>query len=270
MSQRRKRRGSGIDVAGAGPEASRSVDARRQATARARAVADLAAALGAAVSPELLDQALTHRSYAIENEGASDYERLELLGDSVLGFVVTAELFARHPDAPESSLARMRQAVVCTAALADVGRTLGVGDCLRLGKGERHTGGAQKPGILADAVEAIIAVLYLEASPEAVRAFVLGAFGPIMDTAAQLGPGLDWKSSLQERAGELGLPPPRYEVVADGPDNARVFEAVVWLGAEPLGRGSGTNKKSAEVVAAAEAYGALSDRSPVAASSPDA
>ncbi len=253
MTSRNRRRGTPDDSRAGG-------QAAQTAGARAVAVAELSAALGAEVTPELLDQALTHRSYAIENDGFQDYERLELLGDSVLGFVVTAELFARHPDAPERSLARMRQAVVCTSALAEVGRTLGVGPCLRLGKGEAHSGGAQKPGILADAVEAIIAVLYLDASADAVRRFVLMAFGPLMDTAAELGPGLDWKSSLQERAGELGLPPPRYEVVAQGPDNERVFQAVAWLGDEALGRGSGTNKKSAEVGAAAEAYEALADR----------
>ena len=118
--------------------------AAQTAGARAVAVAELSAALGAEVTPELLDQALTHRSYAIENDGFQDYERLELLGDSVLGFVVTAELFARHPDAPERSLARMRQAVVCTSALAEVGRTLGVGPAFGWA-GEAHSGVPRSP-----------------------------------------------------------------------------------------------------------------------------
>lgn len=251
MSPRRKRQNHTGDS---------RADVQAMMAARTEALADLGAAMGVQVAPDLLDTALTHRSYAIENEGSADYERLELLGDSVLGFVVTAELFARHQDAPERSLARMRQAVVCTSALAEVGRTLGVGSCLRLGHGERRTGGAEKSGILADAVEAIIAAIYLDLGPDDVRRFVLGAFAPLMDRAAELGPGLDWKSSLQERAGELGLPPPRYEVSADGPDNERVFDAVVWLGDEPLGRGTGSNKKTAEVGAAAQAYEALADR----------
>jgi ribonuclease-3 len=214
----------------------------------------LVARLGLRVDPELLVLALTHRSFAYEAGGLPSNERLEFLGDSVLGLVVTERLYRRHPDLPEGELAKMRAASVSQRALAAVGRELGIGDFILLGKGERATGGNEKPSILSDTVEALIGAVYLCHGLEPTRHLVERLLASTLDRAAVAGAGLDWKTSLQEVAARRGLGSPVYEVTGDGPDHARVFTARVLLGGEIRGEGTGAAKKLAEQLAAEAAY----------------
>src|SRR4051794_41273975 len=169
-------------------------------------------ALGTAVDAGLVDRAVTHRSFAYENGGLPTNERLEFLGDSVLGLVVTEELFRRHPELPEGQLAKLRAAVVNARALAGVARELGIGRFLRLGRGEEASGGRDKSSILADAVEALIGAFYLDRGTEPTRELVLRLFADVLDESARLGAGLDWKTSLQELAAGRSLGVPEYHV----------------------------------------------------------
>lgn len=213
--------------------------------------------LGVQVDPDLLILALTHRSFAYEAGGLPTNERLEFLGDSVLGMVVTDRLYTAHPDLPEGELAKMRAACVSQRALAEVARAIDLGPCILLGKGERTTGGHDKDSILCDAFEAILGAIYLTHGIETSREVVLRLVGPSLEAAAQSGVALDWKTSLQEACAERGLGSPVYDVVGEGPDHARRFTATVLVGGEPRGTGTGTAKKHAEQEAAAEAYAAI-------------
>jgi len=218
--------------------------------------------MGLDVPPALLERALTHRSYAYEHGGLPTNERLEFLGDAVLGLFVTDELYHRNPDLPEGQLAKLRAAVVNMRALADVARGLGVGGCVRLGRGEETTGGRDKASILADTLEALLGAAYVSHGVEATRGLVLRLIGPSMTTTATLGAGLDWKTSLQEMTATTGLGVPEYVVEQEGPDHAKVFHAAVLLVGSPRGRGSGRSKKEAEQRAAADAWAALTDAGP--------
>src|SRR5881227_2618255 len=182
-------------------------------------------ALGVDLDADLAERAVTHRSYAYENGGLPTNERLEFLGDSVLGLVVTEELFRRHPELPEGQLAKLRAAVVNSRALAEVARDLGVGRFLRLGRGEEASGGRDKSSILADAVEALIGAVYIDCGTEPARELVLRLFGGLLDGSARLGAGLDWKTSLQELAAGQSLGVPEYAVTESGPDHAKTFRA---------------------------------------------
>jgi ribonuclease-3 len=213
--------------------------------------------LGVLLDAGLLERALTHRSYAYENGGLPTNERLEFLGDAVLGLVVTDTLYRAHPDLPEGQLAKLRAAVVNARALADVGRTLGVGEFVRLGRGEETTGGRDKSSILADTLEALIGAVYLDQGLAQAAALVHRLFDPLIEHAAALGAGLDWKTSLQELTATLGVGVPEYVVHEQGPDHAKEFEAVVHVGGEERGRGSGRSKKEAEQQAAALAWETL-------------
>jgi ribonuclease-3 len=221
------------------------------------AVEQLVAALGGGLDGALVERALTHRSYAYENGGLPTNERLEFLGDSVLGLIVTEELFRRHPDLPEGQLAKLRAAVVNSRALAEVARALGVGRYLRLGRGEEVSGGRDKSSILADAVEALIGAVYLDRGMEPTRSLVLELFAGLLDSAAQLGAGLDWKTSLQELAAGRSLGVPEYRVSESGPDHAKAFRAVAVVAGRDLGEGSGRSKKEAEQHAAQRAWTVL-------------
>lgn len=213
--------------------------------------------LGVSVDPELLVLALTHRSFAYEAGGLPTNERLEFLGDSVLGIVVTDWLYRTHPDLPEGELAKMRAASVSQRSLAVVARELGLGPCILLGKGERTSGGADKDSILCDAFEAILGAVYLTHGIETSREVVLRLVGPTLAQAALSGVALDWKTSLQEATAERGLGAPTYVVDGTGPDHQREFTARVVVGGDVLGTGTGTAKKHAEQAAAAEAYHAI-------------
>ena len=222
-----------------------------------RAVLD---ALGVDLTDELLTLAVTHRSYAYEHGGLPTNERLEFLGDAVLGLTITDELFHRHPDRPEGDLAKLRSSVVNTSALADVARGLtadGLGAHLLLGRGEVNTGGGDKSSILADSMESLLGAVYLQHGIDTVRQVILRLFGPLLDTAATLGAGLDWKTSLQELTAARGIGVPAYHVSSTGPDHDREFTATVVVSDTEYGSGVGRSKKEAEQKAAAAAWTAL-------------
>lgn len=215
--------------------------------------------LGVQLDPELLVLALTHRSFAHEAGGIPTNERLEFLGDTVLGLVVTEALYRRHPDLSEGELAKMRAATVSQRSLAAIARRLGLGEYLLLGKGELATGGRDKDSILSDTLEALFGAVYLIHGIETARQVVERLVDPTLAVAADLGAGLDWKTSLQEAAARLGLGAPEYEVTSDGPDHARTFTARIVLDGVVRGTGTGSAKKIAEQEAAASAYRALAE-----------
>lgn len=223
-------------------------------------VAALLERLGIGLDAELIERALTHRSYAYEHGGLPTNERLEFLGDSVLGLVVTDSLYRTFPDLPEGQLAKLRAAVVNARTLAAIGRDLGVGPALRLGRGEEATGGRDKSSILADTVEALIGAVFIQHGIEVATAIVHRLVDAHVEASATLGAALDWKTSLQELTATLSLGVPQYVVSEDGPDHAKTFEARVALGDELLGHGIGPSKKSAEQAAAATAYEELRAR----------
>jgi ribonuclease III len=222
--------------------------------------ARLAALLGIDVDAGLLVCALTHRSYAYEHGNPPTNERLEFLGDSVLGLVVTDALYRGHPDLPEGQLAKLRAAVVNMRALADIARGLEIGAHVRLGRGEEISGGRDKSSILADTLEALIGAVYLARGIEVAFAFVHRLVDPLLESSAALGAGLDWKTSLQELTSSLGLGVPEYSVAEEGPDHAKTFRAAIILQGRTWGRGSGRSKKEAEQEAAAAAFTALQAR----------
>jgi ribonuclease-3 len=225
------------------------------ATIAARAI--LLTALGAPIAEPLLTQALTHRSYAYENGGLPTNERLEFLGDAVLGLVVTDILYATHPDLPEGTLAKLRASVVNARALAGVARDLELGEHLLLGRGESGTGGKEKASILADAMEALLGAVYLEHGFAIAGTVVQRHFGPLMKVAAGRGAALDWKTSLQELTAAKGLGPPEYAVEESGPDHAKRFRAEVIVKGTRYGPGEGSTKKEAELLAAEHAHTVL-------------
>ena len=206
------------------------------------------------LDPELLERALTHRSYAYENGGLPTNERLEFLGDSVLGLVVTDTLFRTHPDLPEGQLAKLRAAVVNARALAGIGRDLRLGDHLLLGRGEETTGGRDKSSIVADTVEAVIGAVYLDRGLDVATGLVHRLFDPLIELSAGMGAGLDWKTSLQELSASRGYGVPEYVVEESGPDHAKSFRARVRVAGELYGDGRGRSKKEAEQEAASSAY----------------
>jgi ribonuclease-3 len=219
-------------------------------------------ALGVNLDAELLTLALTHRSYAYENGGLRPNERLEFLGDAVLGLVVTDHLYRAHPDLPEGQLAKLRASVVNMHALAGVARGLGdggLGAHLLLGKGEELTGGRDKASILADGLEAIIGAVFLAHGIDAGRDLVHRLFDGLLAEAPLRGAGLDWKTSLQELTASTGLGVPEYKVEDTGPDHRKEFTATVLIGGRDLGNGEGTTKKEAEQKAAEAAWHALSE-----------
>jgi len=224
---------------------------------RTSSYASLETRLGVPVDHDLLVRALTHRSYAYENGGLPTNERLEFLGDSVLGLVVTDTLFRAHPDLPEGQLAKLRAAVVNMRALADVARGLGLGSFVRLGRGEEATGGRDKSSILADTVEAVIGAVYLDRGLDAAADLVHRLFDELVEEASGRGAGLDWKTSLQELTATLGLGVPDYQVSEEGPDHEKTFTAVVRVAGLDRGSGIGRNKKEAEQGAAEAAWTAL-------------
>lgn len=209
------------------------------------------------MDPELLERALTHRSYAYENGGIPTNERLEFLGDAVLGVVVTEALYRTHPDLPEGRLAKLRAAVVNARALAGVARGIGLGEHIKLGRGEEATGGRDKDSILADTTEAVLGAIHLSGGIEVSSVVVHRLFDPLIEEASGLGAGLDWKTSLQELAAEHSLGVPEYVITDDGPDHMKTFTARVRVAGRLYGNGKGRSKKEAEQGAAETAYGDL-------------
>jgi ribonuclease III len=218
---------------------------------------DLQAALGVEISEEILERSVTHRSYAYENGGLPTNERLEFLGDSVLGLVVTDALYLSHPDLPEGQLAKLRASVVNMKALAGVSRSLGLGAYLRLGKGEETTGGRDKSSILADTLEALIGAVYLDRGLETASDLVHRLFDPLLADSATRGAGLDWKTSLQELTAAELLGVPDYYVEESGPDHQKHFRATARVTGRSWGQGEGNSKKEAEQRAAEAAWAAI-------------
>ncbi|ETJ02284.1 MAG: Ribonuclease 3 [Actinomyces urogenitalis DORA_12] len=212
---------------------------------------------GCQIEDPLLDLALTHRSWAHENGGLPTNERLEFLGDAVLQIIVTEDLFRDHPEVPEGQLAKMRAATVSEPALAGVARDLGLGEFIKLGKGEALSGGRDKDSILSDTVEALIGAPSLTVGLEPVREVVLRLVSRFLTAAPSRGAGLDWKTSLQELAAVHRLGSPSYRVTSVGPDHARVFTAVAVVDGQERGEGTGSSKKVAEHDAAEAAYASI-------------
>jgi len=223
--------------------------------------ADLLETLQVEMDPELLTLALTHRSYAYENGGLPTNERLEFLGDSVLGVVVTDHIYRRFPLLPEGKLAKIRAAVVNMRALAMVAGTLGVGDHIYLGRGEETTGGRAKASILADTMEALIGATYLSGGIDRAADLVHRLIDPLVAEAITVGAGLDWKTSLQELTSRLELGVPEYRITDAGPDHAKTFVARAVVAGEVVGEGSGASKKEAEQLAARTAWTSIDARS---------
>lgn len=219
--------------------------------------AGLVECLGVVMPDDLLDLALVHRSYAYENGAIPTNERLEFLGDAVLGFAVTDCLYRAHPDDAEGTLSRMRISVVSRTGLAMVGRALGVGQAVMLGRGEEAQGGRDKDSILADTTEALIGAVYVAHGIDVACEVVTRIAAPLIAASRQAAVDSDQKTTLQMLAAERGLPSPEYEVVTDGPVHAREFAAVVRVGDEIVGEGAGRSKKAAEQAAAAHAVSSL-------------
>ncbi len=217
----------------------------------------LAPLAGMTVPGDVLELALTHRSFANEHGGLPNNERLEFLGDAILEMVVTDTLYRRYPERAEGELAKIRASVVNARACAEAARTLGLGEYVRLGRGEAATGGHDKTSILADAMEAVLGAVYIGCGLPQAAQLVDRLFGRRITEAAELGVGLDWKTSLQELTARLGLGVPEYLVTTEGPDHDRRFTAQVRLSTGDFGRGSGRTKKDAEMQAAQTAYQAL-------------
>jgi ribonuclease-3 len=201
-----------------------------------------------------------HRSWCAEHAGWSSNERLEFLGDSVLGIVITDHLYRTYPDLAEGELAKVRASVVSAAALSEVAVELQLGDALLLGKGEDGSGGREKPSILADALEAVLGVVYLEAGPEAAARLVLHLLLERTTEAASGPGGQDYKTRLQEIAAQLFDSQPRYDVADEGPDHAKQFFATVWVDGAIRGNGQGRSKKQAEQASARDAWERLRDQ----------
>jgi ribonuclease-3 len=212
----------------------------------------------------LLQQALTHTSFAHEQPEPTEHnERLEFLGDAVLDLVLSEYLVEGFPRAPEGELSKRRSHLVNEGALARRARLLGLGEHLRLGRGEELTGGRDKPSLLAGAYEALVAALYLEAGYERVRAVVVAQFEDVLEDVASMVPPTDFKSRLQERCQEGGQGLPIYTVVEQrGPDHDKTFEVEVVLLERCLGRGVGRSKREAEQAAARQALERLDIANP--------
>ena len=223
------------------------------------ALTQLTQKLGVDIDPELLSLALTHRSWAYEHGQVPHNERLEFLGDSVLGQAVTVRLFTGHPELEEGALAKRRASVVSTVALAEIARRIDLGPHLRLGRGEDLTGGRDKDSILADTMEAVIGATFLSTGPDAATALVLRLVEPLLADPERYGAAMDPKTSLQELAARSGAQPPVYSVSSTGPDHDRQFTATVVVG-DVSAQGVGTSKKAAEMAAALRAWQDLSGR----------
>jgi ribonuclease-3 len=230
--------------------------------------AALAKALGVSIDAELLTRALTHRSFAYEHGGLPHNERLEFLGDAVLGIVVTETLYTTHPDLPEGKLAKLRASIVNMRALAGIARGIGakqgiaggLGPFLRLGRGEDSTGGRDKASILADTLEAVLGAVYLEHGLPGAQRVVHALFDSLMHDVATNSAGVDWKTSLQELTAVRGLGVPDYLMSSEGPDHEKTFTARAQVNGETFGACTGRSKKEAEQAAAELAWRAIDSR----------
>lgn len=215
--------------------------------------------LGVKVNPELLELALTHSSFSYENSCESN-ERLEFLGDSVLGYIVASHIFQQEGKLPEGDLTRLKNSIVSAEALAVAARRLGLGEELRLGKGEESSGGRDRLNILADAMEAVIAATYLSSGLDQAKQLVVKHILPMLGDPLALREFADPKTTLTERLAKLARPNPRYEVQSFGPEHNLVYSAKCFSGDLLLGQGEGRTIRSAESAAAAMALKNMRDR----------
>jgi ribonuclease-3 len=207
--------------------------------------------------PALLEQAMAHRSWCAERSGRLSNERLEFLGDAVLGLVVAEYAYRSHPELSDGEMSKVRAAVVNTRVLGQLGLDLGIDQALRLGRGEDLSGGRTKESILADATEALIGALYLDGGLDEARRLILSLLEARIAVAVGEPGESDHKSRLQELAVHLGRGVPHYEMESFGPDHARRYLATVYVAGQRLGSGEGRSKKDAEQVAAQVACGSL-------------
>ncbi len=223
----------------------------------AAGVVDLAERIGHLFADwSLLERSLAHRSWCAETPGAISNERLEFLGDAVLGWAIADIVYHRYAVA-EGQLTDLRKSVVNAIALAEVAQSIGLGEHVLLGRGESAAGGADKPSILSDAFEAVLGAVYLDGGPDAAYAMVERLVVPRMPETADAIGQFDQKTQLQELSARLGRGVPVYDVSSHGPDHAKTFHARVLVDGEVLGAGTGRSKKAAEQVAATEACLAL-------------
>lgn len=220
---------------------------------------DLSEKLGVRLEVGILEQALTHSSFAYEN-GGEDNERLEFLGDSILGYLVAAHVFQTHSTLKEGEMTKLKNAVVSAQALATAANRLDLGSHLRLGKGEEQTGGRSKPNLLADAFEAVLGAAYLTSGIEAAKTIVFKHVIPLLEDPDSIRESADPKTSLLERLAKLKMEPARYEISGEGPDHERSYLAVCLSGDKELSRGTGTTKRGAETAAAIAALRELASK----------
>ena len=216
-------------------------------------LAELLTRWGIELDPEIVILALTHRSFAHEQDNLPNNERLEFLGDAVLQLIVTERLYQNYPTHPEGHLAKMRSATVSQPALARVARDINLGEFILLGRGEEKTKGREKDSILSDTVEAMIGATYLCHGLEATRKVVENLLQDLLDHALERGAVMDWKTTLQELTGQLGVRTVKFSVEGTGPDHDRRFTARALVGERVLGSGKGRSKKVAEHEAARQA-----------------
>ncbi|QRV01560.1 ribonuclease III [Arcanobacterium phocisimile] len=215
---------------------------------------ELLAAWGVDIPSDLLTLALTHRSWAYEHDSAHN-ERLEFLGDSILGAVVAEQIFHDYPDKSEGELSKIKSAAVSERALADIARSLNLGSYIRLGKGEEQTGGRDKDSILSDTVESLIAATYESQGIDVVISTVRTHLREKIIEATNMGPALDWRTAMEEKARELGYNGDvTYQIDAEGPDHAKVYTAKVSIGGTQWGSGQATSRKAAKLAACQDAY----------------
>ena len=219
---------------------------------------------GATLPDDLVIQALTHRSWAYENQ--SDHnERLEFLGDSVLGMIVAEYIYTAFPDLPEGEMSKIKAASVSERALAEIARGLSIGKYVRLGKGEDQSGGREKASILSDTVEALIAATFLTHGMDVTREVVMKHLLPLITTASTMGPALDWRTAVEELAREKGITTELYYCMDnEGPDHAKVYTSTVFFDRVAWGRGSAPSQKAAKLVACEDAYARLKEGTPLA------
>ncbi len=211
-------------------------------------------AFGIDIADSYLRLALTHRSFAHENGNLPTNERLEFLGDAVLGLSVAAQLYEQYPSRPESDISKMRASIVSRYGLADIAREINLGAHILLGKGETATGGRDKESILADTTEAILGAIYRQHGFQPARDVILRLFQRKIDTASAAGRHLDWKTTLQELCAELKAAMPTYASTSTGPEHDQTFTATASVDGKELGTGVGHNKKLAEQEAAHQAF----------------
>ena len=215
--------------------------------------APLLASLDVELDESFLRLALTHRSFANEHGHLPNNERLEFLGDAVLGLSIAARLYEKYPTRPESDISKMRASIVSRFGLADIAREMGLGAFILLGKGEANSNGRDKDSILADTTEALFGAIYLQHGFETARRVILALFAEKVDAAVSTRNHMDWKTRLQELCAERKLPTPEYSATSTGPEHNQVFTAQVHVDGQLLGEGVGPNKKQAEQQAAEKA-----------------